>query len=110
MDASAEYLSLSADGLQTQLQSGKSLADIATASGKSVDGLRQAVQAALPPPPDVADATTSASTSTSVSAATSALRFGLSNPLDQIVNGHPGKQHHGGLQFSGAPSSVDVVA
>jgi hypothetical protein len=47
LDAAAKYLGLTVDQLQTQLQSGKSLADIAKAQGKSVDGLKQALTADL---------------------------------------------------------------
>lgn len=43
LDAAATYLGLSSDELRTQLQSGKSLADIAKAQGKSVEGLTQAL-------------------------------------------------------------------
>src|SRR5215203_4604134 len=42
-DAAAKYLGLSSDELRTQLESGKSLADIAKARGKSVEGLIQAL-------------------------------------------------------------------
>jgi hypothetical protein len=41
--AAAGYLGLSIDELRQQLESGKSLADVATAEGKSVDGLKQAI-------------------------------------------------------------------
>jgi hypothetical protein len=41
--AAADYLGLSAEVLKNELVSGKSLADIATAHGKSVDGLKQAM-------------------------------------------------------------------
>ncbi len=43
LDAAATYLGVTEDQLRTQLESGKSLADIAKAQGKSVDGLKQAV-------------------------------------------------------------------
>jgi len=43
LEAAATYLGLTQDQLQTQLGSGKSLADIAKAQGKSVDGLEQAM-------------------------------------------------------------------
>jgi polyhydroxyalkanoate synthesis regulator phasin len=43
LDAAATYLGLTADELRTQLQSGKSLAQIAKDKGKSVDGLVQAL-------------------------------------------------------------------
>ena len=41
--AAAEYLGLTEAQLRTQLESGKSLADVAKAQGKSVDGLRKAL-------------------------------------------------------------------
>jgi len=41
--AAANYLGLSADQLQQELTSGKSLAEIATEHGKPVDGLKQAL-------------------------------------------------------------------
>src|SRR5207248_4455645 len=43
----ASYLGLSRDQLRAQLQSGKSLAQIAQARGKSVTGLEQAITADL---------------------------------------------------------------
>ncbi|MEI8105985.1 MAG: hypothetical protein WCH31_09135 [Actinomycetes bacterium] len=39
LDAAATYLGVSADSLRAELQGGKSLADVAKAKGKSVDGL-----------------------------------------------------------------------
>ena len=45
LDAAAAYLGLSATELQTQLQSGKTLAEVATAQGKTVDGLVSALVA-----------------------------------------------------------------
>lgn len=43
LEAAATYLGLTRDQLRTELESGKSLAQIATAEGKSVDGLKQAL-------------------------------------------------------------------
>jgi hypothetical protein len=43
----AGYLGLSAEQLMQELQSGKSLADVAAAQGKSVDGLKQALIQAM---------------------------------------------------------------
>ena len=43
VDAAASYLGLTDVQLRSQLQSGKSLADVAKAQGKSVDGLVQAI-------------------------------------------------------------------
>jgi hypothetical protein len=45
LDAAAAYLGLSTTQLQTQLQSGKTLADVAKAQGKTVDGLVTALVA-----------------------------------------------------------------
>ena len=47
MPTAAKYLGLSESDLRTQLQSGKTLAAIATAQGKSVAGLKSAVVAAI---------------------------------------------------------------
>jgi polyhydroxyalkanoate synthesis regulator phasin len=43
LSAAADYLGLTEAQLRTQLQSGKSLADVAKAQGKTVDGLVQAL-------------------------------------------------------------------
>jgi hypothetical protein len=45
LGSAAEYLGLSEDELHEQLRNGKSLADVAEAEGKSVDGLEQAILA-----------------------------------------------------------------
>ena len=45
LDAAASYLGLSQADLQTQLRSGKTLAQLAQDKGKSVDGLKQALLA-----------------------------------------------------------------
>jgi hypothetical protein len=45
LDAAAVYLGLSEDELRAQLESGKSLADVAKAKGKSVDGVVDALVA-----------------------------------------------------------------
>jgi hypothetical protein len=47
LDAAATYLGLSEDALRTQLQSGKSLADVAKAQNKDVAGLKAAMKAAI---------------------------------------------------------------
>jgi hypothetical protein len=46
LDAAAGYLGLSSDALARALASGRSLADVARAQGKSVDGLEQALLSA----------------------------------------------------------------
>jgi hypothetical protein len=45
LDAAATYLGLSEDALRTQLQGGKSLADVAKAQNKDVAGLKAAMKA-----------------------------------------------------------------
>jgi hypothetical protein len=45
--AAAKYLGLSEAELHTKLESGKSLADVAKAENKSVDGLKDAIKAAI---------------------------------------------------------------
>lgn len=45
LDAAATYLGLTEAELRTQLESGKSLADVAKSQGESVDGLKQAILA-----------------------------------------------------------------
>jgi hypothetical protein len=45
LDAAAEYLGLTEEELRTELRDGKSLAEVAEAEGKSVDGLKQAILA-----------------------------------------------------------------
>jgi hypothetical protein len=47
LQAAATYLGLTEAQLRTQLMSGKSLADVAKAQGKSVDGLEQAMLAPI---------------------------------------------------------------
>lgn len=47
LEAAASYLGLSEAELRSQLASGKSLADVAKAQGKSVDGLKQAMTSAF---------------------------------------------------------------
>ena len=47
LEAAATYLGLTGAQLRTQLMSGKSLADITKAQGKSVDGLEQAMVASI---------------------------------------------------------------
>jgi hypothetical protein len=47
LDGAATYLGLTADALRTQLEGGKSLADVAKAQNKDVAGLKAAMKAAL---------------------------------------------------------------
>lgn len=54
--AAADYLGLSQTDLQSQLQSGKSLADVAEDQGRSVSGLEEAMVAAMKSDIDANDA------------------------------------------------------
>ena len=87
IDAAADYLGLTRDQLHEQLRDGKSLADVAKAQNKSVDGLKAALKAALTKELDqaVADKRITAAQKTKILADVDAR-------LDEIVNndGPPG--------------------
>jgi hypothetical protein len=55
-DAAADYLGLTRQELMSRLADGKSLADIAADQGKSVDGLKQSIRAAIVERLDAAEA------------------------------------------------------
>ena len=99
MKATAAYLGLSQAQLLSQLRSGKSLAEVATAQGKSVSGLKNAILAA---------ATSQISASTTLSATRKAnLISELKSHLDAIVNmtypGGPGALGGPGMRGMGFP-------
>lgn len=78
MSAAAGYLGLTQAQLQTQLQSGKSLADVARAQGKAVSGLKDAILAAM---------TSRINASTRLSAAQKAAMISdVKSHLDAMVN------------------------
>jgi hypothetical protein len=83
--AAADYLGLSIDELVEQLKSGKSLADVAAARGKSVDGLKQAI---LDAAKSSLDASVAAGDLTSDDA--QQILSQLRTQLDDVVNGKPG--------------------
>jgi hypothetical protein len=92
LDAAASYLGLSEAQLQSELQSGKTLAQIAQAQGKSVDGLKQAL---------LTDAKSHIDQAVTDGKITSAqeqqMLNDLSSRLDDIVNGTlPSKPPWGG--------------
>jgi hypothetical protein len=79
LTAAADYLGVSQTQLVSQLQAGKSLADVATAQGKSVAGLKDAILAAM---------TSRINASTGLSTAQKAERISeVKSHLDAIVNG-----------------------
>ncbi len=76
--AAANYLGLTQADLRTQLQAGKSLADVASAQGKSVSGLEDAI---------VASVTSSLDANTTYTAAQkAAILAQVKSHLDAIVN------------------------
>lgn len=92
MKAAAAYLGLSQSQLLSRLQAGKSLAEVATAQGKSVSGLKNAILTA---------ATSQINASTRLSAAQKAQEISeLKSRLDTIVN----QTHPGGLGMPGMGS------
>ena len=89
MKAAASYVGLSPKELAANLQSGKSLAQIATAQGKSVDGLKAAILAAFKARLDKAVAAGKATAAQAQERLTK-----LASHIDRIVNGAP-KQRAG---------------
>ena len=90
LDAAATYLGLSDDALRTQLQSGKSLADVAKAQNKDVAGLKAAMKAAITKQLDqaVTDKNLTAEQRTEILA-------DVDDRLDDIINGNPPKRPDG---------------
>ena len=90
LDAAATYLGLSEDALRTQLQSGKSLADVAKAQNKDVAGLKAAMKAAVTKQLDqaVTDKKLTADERTKILA-------DVDKRLDDIINGTAPKRPDG---------------
>jgi hypothetical protein len=84
LDAAATYLGLTADELRTQLQAGKTLAQVAAAQGKSVSGLEDALVAEAK---SHLDAAVSAGDITAEQA--SAMLDKLEAHVDDLVNARP---------------------
>jgi hypothetical protein len=99
LDAAATYLGLTDDQLRTQLQSGKSLADVANAQNKSVDGLKQAIISAVQSKLDqaVKDGRLTSDEETQILAR-------LKASIDDLVNGtlpaKPAGAFHEGFRFA----------
>jgi len=90
LDAAATYLGLSEDALRAQLQSGKSLADVAKAQNKDVAGLKAAMKAAVTKQLDqaVTDKKLTADERTKILA-------DVDKRLDDIINGTAPKRPDG---------------
>jgi polyhydroxyalkanoate synthesis regulator phasin len=99
----ATYLGLEPAELRTQLASGKSLADIATAQGKTVDGLKAAINAAVTKRLDEAVAANKLTAEQKQK-----LIDGLSARLDDLVNGvHEERRFGGGFGHPGGGTKGD---
>jgi hypothetical protein len=85
LSAAAKYLGLSESALRDQLQDGKSLADVAKAQSKSVDGLEQAILAAQKADLDKAVADKKLTQSQA-----DRIYDNLKDRIDDVVNGKPG--------------------
>jgi hypothetical protein len=102
LDAAAEYLGLTEAQLHTQLESGKTLAEIAKAQGKTADGLEKALTAATK---TKLDAAVKAGTITQAQADDLLKR--AADHLDDLVNGKLAfRAHHGDRGFGGPPMTV----
>jgi hypothetical protein len=109
--AIANYLGLTAAELRTQLGSGKTLADIATAQGKSVSGLEDAI---------VADAKTHLDTAVAAGRLTadqeSTMLSNLTAHVADFVNhsgppaGGPGGPGHGPFDISAVTGYLGITA
>jgi hypothetical protein len=99
LDAAATYLGLTRDQLRTQLESGKSLADVAKAQNKSVDGLKQAIISAVQSKLDQA-----VKDGRLTSDEESQILAGLKAHIDDLVNGtlpaKPAGAFHDGFRFA----------
>ena len=101
--AAATYLGLAQAELRAELESGKSLAQIAKAEGKSVDGLKKALATEMN---KKLDAAVKAGQVTQAQA--DELQARMTEHLDDLVNGvgGPGRHHDGGGHgWDGPPAS-----
>jgi hypothetical protein len=96
MQAAAQTLGLSDDDLKTQLQSGKSLADVAQTQCVSTDDLESAMTSAI-----------GSSSSTSASSSTSSTSTLVANLVNRKGGGHGGHHHHHAPAATDPTSSTD---
>ena len=103
LGSAAEYLGLTEDELHEQLRDGKSLADVAEAEGKSVDGLKQAILDGAKSGLDEAVANERLTQEQA-----DAIYERLQSAIDNIVNGtFPGPGGRGfGPRFGGPPGTT----
>ena len=98
LDAAAKFLGLDEAELRTQLQDGKSLAEIAQAEGKSVDDLVDALLAAATEKLDRA-----VESGRLTDAQRDELVAELRERITEGVNATPGEHFRGGPRFHGGP-------
>ena len=106
LDAAASYLGVTEAALKTSLSDGSTLAEIAKEKGKSVDGLKAALVAATK-----ADLAQAVKDGRLTEAQQTELLAGLSDRIDDLVNGELGLHvGHGprGFDFDGAPPAGDA--
>jgi hypothetical protein len=108
LSAVTDYLGITAVQLRTQLEAGKSLADVAKAQGNTVAGLQEAIVAAATKKLDAAVAAGNLT-----AAQEAAMLADLKTHLDDIVNrtgpprGPGGPGHHGpGFGAAGASGAT----
>lgn len=105
LQAAADYLGLSLDGLRTQLQSGKTLAEVAAAQGRSVSGLEDAL---------VADARSHLDAAVSAGKITadeeSSMLAETTSHVDDLVNGKVQSQLPGRGGARGPGPGLDAAA
>lgn len=106
LDAAASYLGITAAELKTSLSDGSTLAEIATAKGKSVDGLKEALVAAAKV--DLAQAVEDGRLT---EAQQTEILADLPDRIDDLINGDLGPRgDHGprGFGFGGPPPADDA--
>ena len=103
LDAAATYIGVTATELRTQLEAGKTLAAIATANGKTADGLKAALTTAAT---NDLDAAVTAGKLTAAQEKT--ILANLPARLDDEINeAHTGGMGHGGPGGPGGAAPVD---
>ena len=98
-DAAADYLGLTPAALRTRLENGDTMAEIAKAEGKSVDGLVDALVAAAK-----ADLDAAVKAGRLTAAQRASIVSGLEDRITDVVNGEAGfgfRHEHRGPDFDG---------
>lgn len=104
LDAAASYLGVTEAALRTSLRDGSTLAEIAKAKGKSVDGLKDALVAAAK-----ADLAQAVKDGRVTEAMQTEILADLSDRIDDLVNGDFGPRGgHGPRGFEGPAPAADA--